>query len=478
MLGTYAAAALICVASLWVGRAVLLLAGSGVWTWLEPMVGFGILLTLAGATAWIWRNPPATGAVLVAATAAAGLTGAPRPGCAAAVGRRGLWILAILGVTLAVPLAVGHWTLAGADPFDLHLAQVEWLQGAGVPSPAARNALGPAALASALAVLPGIDAERALLGELVAIVLLSGLTAVAAIDHLRSASQVLAAVLVALPYLVASFLLMGALRPLIEAMVVLWTGVALLRVERRIAIRPGSGHGLGASWRVALPALAVAGAAFFSNSVAGLVWPIAITVRWSLNRPAVRRAVRLRALPQLLHRRAVWLGVALVGGLALLATVVPFSVALEGAGATTAPISPAAGLGFWPFDGFGPRTSAGALVILGIDVATIGIALLWWLRRREAAVPVAFGVSLVIYLLQPFFAADYARAQALAILAPVAMLVVARPLLEELSSVPTPLRRGRPLLRSGDRRGFQRTAWAALAVAFFGAAVWSTVAAF
>ncbi|HET8954838.1 MAG TPA: hypothetical protein VFN18_04185, partial [Solirubrobacterales bacterium] len=51
MIATYASAALICAVSLLVGRAVLSLAGGREWSWLEPAVGFGAVLTVTGALA-------------------------------------------------------------------------------------------------------------------------------------------------------------------------------------------------------------------------------------------------------------------------------------------------------------------------------------------------------------------------------------------------------------------------------------------
>ena len=51
MLGTYASAALICAASMLVGRAILSLAGRSAWSWLEPAVGFGAILTVTGLLA-------------------------------------------------------------------------------------------------------------------------------------------------------------------------------------------------------------------------------------------------------------------------------------------------------------------------------------------------------------------------------------------------------------------------------------------
>jgi hypothetical protein len=51
MIGTYASAALICAVSLLVGRAILSLADRDEWTWLEPAVGFGAVLTATGLVA-------------------------------------------------------------------------------------------------------------------------------------------------------------------------------------------------------------------------------------------------------------------------------------------------------------------------------------------------------------------------------------------------------------------------------------------
>src|ERR1700709_617580 len=51
MIGTYASAALICLASLLVGRATFSLAGRREWCWLEPAVGVAAILTVSGILA-------------------------------------------------------------------------------------------------------------------------------------------------------------------------------------------------------------------------------------------------------------------------------------------------------------------------------------------------------------------------------------------------------------------------------------------
>src|SRR5215218_2992573 len=85
MIATYASAALICAVSLLVGRAVLSLAGRREWSWLEPAVGFGAVLTVTGA-----------------------LARAPGHGTSATVGVVLLVVLAVLVLWRGVRPWVGH----------------------------------------------------------------------------------------------------------------------------------------------------------------------------------------------------------------------------------------------------------------------------------------------------------------------------------------------------------------------------------
>ena len=48
MIGTYISAALVCAASLLVGRSLLAALGRESWSWLEPAVGLAALFTVAG----------------------------------------------------------------------------------------------------------------------------------------------------------------------------------------------------------------------------------------------------------------------------------------------------------------------------------------------------------------------------------------------------------------------------------------------
>ncbi len=203
-------------------------------------------------------------------------------------------------VALAIPFAVsGRWGLLGVgfnNDLGLHLAWAEWLRSGFGPAPEPGYPLGPHGLAVAVAAVPGIGLGQAFLGEIFAIGMLTGLTALAALREMSPrARRPLAAALVALPYLAASYFAQAAFKETAEALFVLAFAVFL--------IAPGElPRGALARIGFALPPLALAGGIFFSYSFAGLAWPVAILALWSLTLPAVRRALRPRALLRCLLR--------------------------------------------------------------------------------------------------------------------------------------------------------------------------------
>ena len=82
---------------------------------------------------------------------------------------------------------------------------------------------------------------------------------------------------------------------------------------------------------------------------------------------------------------------------------------------------------------------------------------IWWVRRRDLAVPLGLGACVVLYLAALPTSGDYSHAKALMIGAPLAMLVAIRPLLAEFGWATS-----------------RRLAWSALAVVFVGGAVYSS----
>ncbi len=495
MIATYASAALICAVSLLVGRAVLSLAGRREWSWLEPAVGFGAVLTVTGL---LVRAPghgtsATLGLAALVVVAALVLWRGVRPfheidgkrTNAGAVWREGLPVALVVLVVLAIPFAVsGRWGLLGVgfnNDLGLHLAWAEWLRSGFGPAPDPGYPLGPHGLAVATAVVPGIGLGQAFLGEIVAIGVMTGLTALGALRTLTPTRRTLAAALIALPYLAASYYAQAAFKELAEALLVLAFAIWLTTFER-----------LPTTWRERLlwllPPLALAGGIFFSYSFAGIAWPVAIAALWSLTLPEVRQALRPRSLLRFLLRPATLLAIAVLGGLAVLVTIVgPFGFASsfnKVAGSNTyGPVSPLEALGIWPASNYRLDAAGGARLpglagTIAILALLAGIA--WWVRRRELTIPIALGAAWLLYLLSLPSAGDYSQAKALMIISPLAMLVIVRPLLEEFPRLRS---RGRgsagpsPLLPAGPpppAPPVLRAGMTVLAVAFIAGAVYSS----
>ncbi len=508
MIGTYVSAALICAASLLVGRALLSLAGRESWSWLAPAAGFGAILTVTGALA---RGPghgtSATLGLVLLVVAAAAIVAATKPSPADGPGsgdigrfaarqrwdalRQGLPVALVVVLVLSIPFAVtARWGLLGVgfnNDLGLHLAWAEWLRSGAGPTPEPGYPLGPHALAVAVAGVPGIGIGQAFVGQIFAIGVLTGLTALAALPGFGPLRRLLAATMVAATYLAASYFAQGAFKETAEALFILAFAVGLRDVNRGRAesqpVSPQIGPSAGAAaWlRFTLPFLALAGGIFFAYSFAGLAWPIAILALWSLTLPEVRAALAPRSLLRFLLRPATLAVVAALAALGVAATLVgPFGFVHtfnKVAGTNTyGPVSPIEALGVWPASNYRLDAPGGAHLtgLAGaISVLAVLVGAAWWARRRELAVPIGLAACVVLYLASLPFSGDYSQAKALMIAAPLAMLVAIRPLLSEFGS-----NRVRPLSRYAGQRtnavGVVRLGWSVLAIAFIGGAAYSS----
>jgi hypothetical protein len=486
MIGTYVSATLICVASLLVGRALLLLAGRSAWSWLEPAAGFGAVLTVTGVLA---RAPghgtsATLGLVLLLLVAAAVVLAADGPISQAGLDlsarrrrealRRGLPVAIGVGLVLSIPFAIsGRWGLLGVglnNDLGLHLAWAEWLRSGVGPVPEAGYPLGPHGLAVAVAAIPGVGLGQAFVGQILAIGVLTGLTALAALPGFGPGRRLLAATLVAVPYLAASYFAQGTFKETAEALFVLAVAVGLRDVGLRDVAR----------LRFALPWLAIAGGIFFAYSFAGLAWPIATVALWSLTLPAVRRALAPRRLLRLLLRPLTLLTIALLAALGVAATLVgPFgfvdTFSKVAAADTYGPVSPLEALGVWPasnyrLDAPGGAQLTGLAGTIGVLAVLLGTA--WWVRRRELAVPLGLAACAFLYLAALPTSGDYSQAKALMIAAPLAMLVAIRPLLAELGLAVRSL--SSSARQTANAALAVRLGWTLLAVTFVAGAAYSS----
>jgi hypothetical protein len=484
MIGTYASAALICAASLLVGRAVMSLAGRRSWSWLEPAVGFGALLTVTGVLARAPGHGTSATVGVVALLAVAALIAWRQPFEAPGALRTGLPVAIVILVVLAIPFAIsGRWGLLGVgfnNDLGLHLAWAEWLRSGFGPTPEAGYPMGPHGLAVAVAAFPGIGLGQAFIGEIIAIGVLTGLTAIGALREMTPGRRTIAAAMVALPYLAASYFAQAAFKETAEALLVLAFAVFL--------IAPGEiPRGIWARIGFLLPPLALAGGILLSYSFAGLAWPVAILVLWSLTLPAVRRALRPRALVRWLLRPVTLAAIALAAGVAVVLTIVgPFGFASgfnKVAGSNTyGPVSPLEALGIWPASNYRLDAAGGAQLTglwgtISILALLAGVA--WWVSRRELTIPVALGATAALYLISLPFSGEYSQAKALMIAAPLAMLVAIRPLLTEFPGGSAASGRTSSRIAGGSATSswdgaLVRAGWAVLGVAFVGGAVYSS----
>jgi hypothetical protein len=484
MIGTYASAALIVLASLLVGRATFSLAGRRDWCWLEGAVGFGAILTVSGILA---RAPghgtSATVGIVVLIVVAAVVAWRHDYAAPRALGI-GLATAIVVALVLSFPFAVtGRWGLLGVgfnNDLGLHLAWAEWLRSGTGPAPDPGYPLGPHGLAVATAAFPGLSLGQAFIGEIFAIGILTGLTALGAIREIAAWRRVLGVTLVAVTYMAASYFAQAAFKETAEALFVLTVAIYLMRPQ-------GPPRGLWPRIGWALPFVALAGGIFFCYSFAGIAWPIAIVAVWAAAQPATWRALRPGRVVRILLKPWVLLGIVVLVGLGIALTVAgPFGFGSsfnEVAGSNTyGPVSPVETLGIWPAGNYRLDAIGGAPLpgLMGaVAVLALLAAVAWWMQRREAAVPLALGAGVVVYLASLPFTGDYSQAKALMIIAPLTMLVVIRPLVSEFGrraakNPQDPAGRRAENSRQAGVFGPSTLAWSALAVVFVAGAVWST----
>ncbi len=98
-------------------------------------------------------------------------------------------------------------------------------------------------------------------------------------------------------------------------------------------------------------------------------------------------------------------------------------------------ISPTEALGIWPSGDFRLTAGAGAVPAIGFHLGVAFAAVLlvwglaWWLRGRRTALPAALAAAVLAYLAARVGGTPYTAAKAVQMAAPLAMLIIVRPLL-------------------------------------------------
>jgi hypothetical protein len=439
MLGVYASAAAILLASLVLGRALLHLLGRTEATWLAGAVGFAAL-TVAAPLLIRLPGRAATVAVLVGVAVLASLyrlwrSRGTRPRTAPGAP---LAVIVVVAAAASLPFAFNerHGPLGEGIYTNDQGAQLywtDWLQNGFGPEPKAVQfgyPTGPQAVAAAAAEATNAPLLDAFNGLLLAIPVLTALGALAALDPLPPGRRVVASSLAGLPYLGASFLAQSGFKETAMALLVLAFAVALTELGRE----PPPGDRQPHPRRAILVALILFTiASVFVYSLPGLVWfaiavPIWLALELGTGRLRVD-AAELRAEARL-HRRAiiaVAVVVVVVGALSaaqLSGFVDRVGQVQESGGRLDSPVFPGEALGIWPEGDFqivrGEVGGAYAAVALGLLAAAIGA--LAAVRRRDFGLVAAGAAAVLVYAGSRLFASIYVEAKALAVIAPLVVL--------------------------------------------------------
>jgi hypothetical protein len=503
MLSALLAGALIVFASLLLGAAIMAIAGLPRHSSAGPATGISALLVICGIAIKL------PGHAVTAAVA----VGLALVGCFVVFGRTRMpagsmrvgAIVAVLGAALvvAIPFATsGRVGILGQglvnDDMASHLLFTEWISSHAGPTPDLIKdgyPLGPHAIVAATAKVSGASLIEGFAGLTGAIAVLLALTAYGAMSGVRGLLRAPAAVLAASPYLAAAYLAQGAFKEPLLALALLGFVLALPTVR-------GIWSGAGGSAMAAIPLGVIAAGTIYNYSFPGLAWLLGAALVWMLvvavwERDAARGLIAGLQLRERLRgaRAALWIGIGIpiVAALPELFRLASFSSFKafnpSGTGPTVGfgnlrqPLNPLEVLGVWPSGEFRitPANSTtpeiafylGALLALAAFAWGLGRAL----SRRESALPSALLAVTLLYLASLALGTPYTQAKALAIAAPLVMVVALRGLLSA-DSLPgeerdVPERAGwwppRPV------RPFTGFAVPLLTIAFAAAAAFSTL---
>ncbi len=280
MIGTYAAALAVCAASLAIGQAAVALCGARRWSWLSPAVGLALVCAASWATVRL-PGEGATSAALVALSVA--VAGAfLRTRLADGVGSvlRAVLPVALPALVLgSLPFLVeGHFGILGTGfnpDMSQHLLATDRLAGGidgelfdqGYP-------LGPHAVVAALHDGLGIGLVQGFDGLTLAVAILAPLTALAAFADQPPLRRTAAALLVGLPYLVASYYAQGSFKETMQALFLLAFVLALREASRN------------PEWRDLplrfVPAALIAVGSVYVYSFPGLLWLAGTAFIWAV----------------------------------------------------------------------------------------------------------------------------------------------------------------------------------------------------
>ncbi len=459
-----------------VGRALTRALGWREVTWLEPAVGFAVLALVGSLTIRAFNGAGGSAIALGLSVAAslAYLRGRmlPRREVGAAAGAA-LAATALASLPFIASERLGVLGVGINNDLATHELWAEWLRTQSDPAPVGLingYPIGLHSLAASLGQVFGFEMTDAFAGLLIAVAVLTALTAVGPLRDLPAVRRTFACALVALPYMGASAFAIGGFKETAMALIVLAFVVALARLEREW---PGD-----RALAVSLGVLAAGSLSVYSYP--GLYWLAGAAALLALAGAA--RALRRRHLGLAFRRAAplvaVGAAVLLVAGASEIDRAVSFQErsgieqTISGNSKLRQAVSPLETLGAWPHGNYLAGTSGPPAWALfaAIGLLALAYATLWWLRRGSLAIPLGVAAAGAIYLGALARAGFYVQAKALAVPAALVMLML-------VASLLTPGREAEVGRRRQPAPGSARWARYALAAAFAVVAASSTFVA-
>jgi hypothetical protein len=431
VIGTYAAALAVCVASLAIGQAVIALCGRREWSWTAAPVGLAILC----AVCWGTVRLPGHGSisaivVLVLVALSLGYLQGRLEGWREAL-VAGWPVVLLAGLAASLPFIVeGHFGILGTSfnpDMSQHLLAADQLAH-GHSGQLIRQGypLGPHSIVVALNKGLDIGLVKGFSGLTMATAVLAPLTALAAFRDLRPLPRTAAALVVGLAYVVASYFAQGAFKE---------TMLALSLLGFVLALREATREPAKSQFRF-VPLALIAVGAVYVYSFPGLLWLLGTAVVWAL----VELALRNRPSPAVVRPVLFAIGALVV----LVAPEIPRMIDFHkfetfdpngpGLGNLFGQVSPFEALGIWPSGDFrlapGDGAVPAAAYYLGAAFGTVlllyGIWACW--RRRETVVLSGLFVAAVAYLAARVGGTAYTAGKAIEIAAPLCALTILLPL--------------------------------------------------
>jgi hypothetical protein len=440
--GTYVSAGIILLASLLVGRAIMLALGRKEASFLEGAVGLSTLILVCSVAIRL-PGDEATSIACCAILLVASIVFlfirpesvlGPSVGIAIPVG-----VLTLLLASFPF-IASGHIGIPGVglnNDMAMHLVDVDYLVDPSRPEPQSvinGYPLGPHSLVGTVVSALGTQPLWGWLGLLVAVPILTGITALGGLRDLPGGRRLLAAALVAFAYLAASVLGIAGFKELIAGMFLIAFALGLREIERQPDGRIAIVIGLALITAAMVPVYSLPGVAWLVG-IAGL-WLLAhlLRIRAEKGPTGVREVVRA-SMPIVIPAAIVLVLVFLTQ----LPKVIDFinSGSIGNVADTNSKlryvVSPLETLGIWPSGNWllGTHDVSHFWIFGAIGLAGALFGLVWWMAKRDYAVPAAVITGLVVYLGTKYVEDGglYILAKAVVVPASVVMLLVLTALL-------------------------------------------------